>query len=277
MTFGPIECLGTFALLLGLAIPILILTRGTTVIGEGQVAVIERRGRFARLLHAGQHALVPGMESIRAIVPLQEFTFETGSQKVLTKNLYEVEVNALVHYQIARRPVVEGEHRWHQIDSEAVYHAVYSAENWQEATHREARAMLAEVFSSLDLRFDILEAPGWQDQVAASVRHKLNENCRRWGVQVTDVAFTGVEFPPGVKDTISTEARLHREAQLREIEAASLKELAQTLNLSPSDLLNWRYVETLREMARNPQARIVVSPEPFAPAETEAAASQEAG
>lgn len=269
MAFGPVECLGVLAVLVGLAVPAFLLARGTTVIGEGQVAVVERHGKFSRVLHAGQHILMPGGDSIRALVPLQEFIYETGSQQILTRNLAQIEISALANYQIARQAVVEGKKRWHRIDTEAVYHAVYSADDWQEATQAAARSTLAETFSLLDLRADILDVPGWQDEVALLMRQRVNEKTRRWGVQVTDVAFNSVRFPEAVNDTLLAEVRLHREAQLREIEAASLKEVEQTLGLSPSDLMNWRYVETLREIARNPHARIVVSPEPFPDQERE--------
>jgi regulator of protease activity HflC (stomatin/prohibitin superfamily) len=95
------------------------------------------------------------------------------------------------------------------------------------------------------------------------LRNRLNDKTRRWGVQITDVAFSGVEFPDNVKDSLSAAGRLQREAYLREIEAASFKETAQTLGLTPVEMLNWRYAETLREIAKNPNARIVVSPDPF--------------
>jgi hypothetical protein len=42
--------------------------------------------------------------------------------------------------------------------------------------------------------------------------------------------------------------RLQHEAHLREIEAQSFKETAQTLGLTPAEMLNWRYVEVLRSL-----------------------------
>jgi regulator of protease activity HflC (stomatin/prohibitin superfamily) len=263
VSFGPLECLGLLAVLAGLAIPVVFLTKGLIVIGEGQVAVVERRGRFARILHPGQHVLLPGVESIRQYVPLQEFIYESGKQSLMTKNLAQVQVNVILRFQIARHQVTEGKKRWNRIDLEAVYYAVYCADNWQEATHSAARSTLAETFSLLDLKTDIYEVPDWQDQVAMMLRNRLNDKTRRWGVQITDVAFSDVEFPDSVKDSLSAPGRLKREAALREIEAASFKETAQTLGLTPVELLNWRYVETLREIAKNPNARIVVSPDPF--------------
>src|SRR5437870_2767931 len=110
--------------MLGLLIPVVFLTRGTTVVGEGKAAVVERRGRFSRILHAGQHLLVPSVESIKEYVPLQEFIYESGVQNLLTKNLAQLQVNVIIHYQIVRHQVVEGKRRWHRIDNDAVYHAV---------------------------------------------------------------------------------------------------------------------------------------------------------
>jgi regulator of protease activity HflC (stomatin/prohibitin superfamily) len=264
LVFGPVECLGVLAVVAGLAVPLFLFLRGTVTIGEGVIAVVERRGRYSRQLHAGLHLLLPGAESIRAFVPLQEFIYESGPQRVLTRNLAPVTVNLSVHYQIARHAVVEGNKRWHRIEDDAVYHAVYSSENWQEATHSAARAALAETFSFLDLEEDILNVPDWQNQVALLVRQRLGEKARRWGVQVTDVAFTQPEFSKEVTEAIIRRSQAEHEARRREVEAASLKEVAERLGLSPSELIHWRYVETLREIARNPEARIVVSADPFA-------------
>jgi len=248
VSLGPLECGAFLTLMAGLALPIIFLTRGTTVVGEGQAAVVERRGRFSRILHAGQHLMMPGAESIKEFVPLQEFIYECGVQNLLTKNLAQLQVNVIIHYQIIRQLVVEGKRRWHKIDNDAVYHAVYSAEDWQESTHAATRSTLAETFSVLDLRTDIFEVPDWQDQVALMLRQRLNDKTRRWGVQVTDVAFSYVEFPEKVKDSLSAAMRLQHEAHLREIEAQSFKETAQTLGLTPSEMLSWRYVEVLRSL-----------------------------
>jgi regulator of protease activity HflC (stomatin/prohibitin superfamily) len=273
LVFGPVECLGALAIIAGLAVPLVFFIKGTVVIGEGMIAVVERRGRFSRLLHAGLHLLIPGAESLRALVPLQEFIYESGPQPVLTRNLAPVTLHLSVHYQVARHPVVEGNKRWHRIDDEAVYHAVYSSDNWQEATHAAARAALAETFSFLDLQEDILNVPDWQSQVALLVRQRLGEKARRWGVQVTDVAFTQPEFSQDVTEAIIRRSQSEQEARRREAEAASLKEVADRLGLTPSELIHWRYVETLREIARNPEARIVVSADPFSGADHPTAAT----
>src|SRR3954463_13289198 len=175
LSFGPVECVGFLALVVGISIPIFLLVRGVTVIPEGQVAVVERRGRFTRVLHAGQHLLLPGGEQIRALVPLQDIIYDTGPQNVLLKDLAELQLGAVVQYHIARQPVSDGTRRWHEISSDAVYHAVYSSENWQEATQAAARATLGESFALLDLRSDVLSVADWQEKVAAQVKHRLNE------------------------------------------------------------------------------------------------------
>jgi hypothetical protein len=58
---------------------------------------------------------------------------------------------------------------------------------------------------------------------------------------------------------MTAEMRAEREARQKRLEAKTQKEIADLLGLDVNTLLQWRYIDAMRELSKNSQARIMLS------------------
>jgi regulator of protease activity HflC (stomatin/prohibitin superfamily) len=141
--------------------------------------------------------------------------------------------------------------------AQAAYRAKYLVEDWQEATRKEAVATLQQVFSKVNAGDDIFGNVDWQETLGERVREHLTTKTERWGVQIIDVAFKDVTFSDMTMQNMYAEPRAEREARIRTKEAENYKRIAELLQLTPAQLLSWRQVEIMRELAKSPSPRVM--------------------
>jgi hypothetical protein len=141
----------------------------------------------------------------------------------------------------------------------AAYRATYTVEDWKGLTEKEAVDVLHQVFAKLDVAKDLFGNENWQTEVAEQVRARLNEKTIRWGVEIHEINFKDVQFNEMTMKNLFAEPRAEREARIKRIDARTQKEIADMLGLDSDALLRWRYIEAVRELAQNPQARIMLS------------------
>ncbi len=146
-----------------------------------------------------------------------------------------------------------------QLDvTHAVYRAKYIVHDWQEATKKEAVAVLQHVFSRVSVAEDINGDINWQETLGHRVAEHLNEKTEQWGVHIIDVTFKDPALSEMTLANLNAEARTDREGRVRTKEAESYKRVAEILGLHPTELLRWREVEIMREMAKS-QPRVMFS------------------
>ncbi len=152
---------------------------------------------------------------------------------------------------LGRRNFLDVEH--------AAYRATYIVDDWQHLTKKEAVDTLHQVFARLDIGKDLFGNDNWQNEIADRVRTHLNEKTARWGVEIHEIDFKGVNFSEQTMMSLTAEARAEREARQRRLEAKTQKEIADMLGLDVNTLLQWRYIDAMRELSKNSQARIMLS------------------
>jgi len=146
-----------------------------------------------------------------------------------------------------------------QLDvTHAVYRAKYIVHDWQDATKKEAVAVLQHVFSRISVAEDINGDINWQETLGQRVAEHLNEKTEQWGVHIIDVTFKDPALSEMTLQNLNAEARTDREGRVRTKEAESYKRVAEILGLQPTELLRWREVEIMREMAKS-QPRVMFS------------------
>jgi regulator of protease activity HflC (stomatin/prohibitin superfamily) len=145
-----------------------------------------------------------------------------------------------------------------QLDiSHAAYRAKYVVHDWQEATRREAVAALQQVFSKVGVADDIIGNVNWQEVLGERVREHLQERTQRWGVQIIDVVFKDMQLNEMTLANLHAESRAEREGRVRAKEAENYQRIADILHLTPAQLLSWRQIEVMRDLAKSQQPRVM--------------------
>jgi regulator of protease activity HflC (stomatin/prohibitin superfamily) len=231
------------------------------IVPEGTVAVIERSGKFNRVMNPGRHFLMP-LDRARAVVALQEFSETVMADSVITHNATVIGLDMDISYRIGRYtpqkvtveqrrtmkpiPVIQ----WNkiQVREKDVFNAVYNVDNWQEKTKREATALMHDFFAMVNLERDIFGNDGAAiKRISQSIREMVNEETLKYGVEVTNVRIYNVDLDEPTRMYLSALKRARQQNELRVLEAESHREIRDRLSLNNEQLLRWFEIQARRE------------------------------
>lgn len=182
------------------------------VVRQAEVIIIERLGKFDRILGPGLHILIPLFDSARSVVwtfvqqnerrqymryirtftriDLREAVYDFPKQNVITRDNVTMEINALLYYQIT--------------DPRA---AVYEVANLPEAIEKLTQTTLRNVIGSMDLDESLIS----RDNINTRLRIILDDATDKWGVKVNRVELQEVNPPEDIKQAMEKQMRAERE------------------------------------------------------------------
>ncbi|MBL4587880.1 SPFH/Band 7/PHB domain protein [Candidatus Babeliales bacterium] len=199
----------------------------TYLIQQAEVVVIERLGKFHRILKPGLHFLVPFIDSTRRIswtyfkedprgkgslfrlvrmverIDLRESVYDFPKQNVITKDNVTMEINALLYYQIT--------------DPRS---AVYEVYNLPQAIEKLTQTTLRNIIGSMDLD----ECLTSRDSVNERLRIILDDATDKWGVKVNRVELQEVNPPRDIIGAMEKQMRAERDRRAAILEAEGQKQ-----------------------------------------------------
>lgn len=216
-------------LIAGIAISIivfLIIIKSTYLIQQAEVVIIERLGRFDRILGPGMHFIIPFIESPRSVVwtllieeqkkyyretittyriDMRESIYDFPRQSVITKDNVTMEINALLYYHIT--------------DPKS---AVYEVVNLPEAIEKLTQTTLRDVIGSLDLDETLVS----RTRINEKLRIILDEATDKWGVKVNRVELQDVNPPHDIRQAMEKQMRAERDRRAVILESEGTKRAA---------------------------------------------------
>lgn len=73
-----------------------VLVMGIKIIPQTDIAIIERLGKFHRVLEGGFHIIVPVIDRVSAKVSAREQMIDIGRQQVITKDNVNINIDGIV-------------------------------------------------------------------------------------------------------------------------------------------------------------------------------------
>ena len=167
-----------------------VLIKATYLVRQAEVIIIERLGKFNKVLKSGLNFVVPFVDRPRNSIwtfvkedprgkgyhyrytenveriDLRESVYDFPKQNVITRDNVSMEINALLYYQIT--------------DPMA---AVYEVSNLPQAIEKLTQTTLRNVIGSMDLD----ESLSSRDQINEKLRIILDDATDKWGVKVNRV------------------------------------------------------------------------------------------
>lgn len=203
------------------------LNKSVYLVKQAEAIVIERLGKFDRILTPGLHIVVPFLETPRTCVwsfvkevdgrkhhrftqyvdriDLRESVYDFPKQNVITKDNVTMEINALLYYQIT--------------DPKA---AVYEVLNLPEAIEKLTQTTLRNVIGSMDLDESLVS----RDQINERLRIILDEATDKWGVKVNRVELQEVSPPQDILLAMEKQMRAERDRRAIILESEGKKRAA---------------------------------------------------
>ena len=204
--------LGTILVAILAAFGLSIIAAGVKIIGQAEVMVIERLGRFHRVARSGLNLLIPFIERPRPIdvryiesdvsgmkritagttsrIDLREQVLNFPSQPVITKDNVTIDIDAVLYYRIA--------------DPQK---ATYAVQNLPYALETLTRTTLRNIVGEMELDQTLAS----RDQINKRMREVIEEASIGWGVDVTRVELQAIEPPRDIQQSMELQMRAERE------------------------------------------------------------------
>jgi len=204
---GGLIFLGIVALIL-----VLLASKSFKIVGQAEVMVVERLGRFHRVARSGLNILLPFIESPRSIdvryfesdvsgvkrvtaghtsrIDLREQVLNFPSQPVITKDNVTIDIDAVIYYRVA--------------DPQK---ATYSVQNLPYALETLTRTTLRNIVGEMELDATL----GSRDVINKRMREVIEEASIGWGVDVTRVELQAIEPPRDIQQSMELQMRAERE------------------------------------------------------------------
>jgi regulator of protease activity HflC (stomatin/prohibitin superfamily) len=169
---------------------LLVIARTSIIIPQQSAYVVERLGKFNRVLGAGFHVLMPFIDVIRYRHLLKETTLDTPKQECITKDSAHLFVDSILYYKI--------------LDPER---ASYGVEDYEFSLSQLAQTTLRNIVGRMDLD-SIREERG---QINNRVIAELDKASESWGIKVFRFEIQALEVPDAVRESMETQLKAERE------------------------------------------------------------------
>ena len=197
------------------------------VVKQAQCMVIERFGKYNRILESGLNIIIPVMDSPRSMqwrykkvdisgveytmtapqktIDLREQVFDFAKQNVITKDNVTIEIDAMLYFQITD-----------------VRAAVYEIANLPDAIEKLCKTSLRNVVGKLDLD----ECLTSRDKINSELGQVMDEATDKWGVKVNRVELKDITPPLDIQQAMEKQMRAERDRRAAILNAEGEKQAA---------------------------------------------------
>jgi regulator of protease activity HflC (stomatin/prohibitin superfamily) len=198
----------TIILVLVILFVIWMIRRTIVIVHQAEVVVVERFGRFHKVLSSGLNTVVPFIDAIRTRVDLREQFITIPPQPVITKDNVTISVDNVLYYQV--------------LDPQR---AVYGVNNFAGAIENLVQTTLRSIIGDMTLD----ETLSNRDSINARLQEKLDRETNAWGVKVHRIEIKQIDPPKEIKEAMEKQMRAERDkrAQITQAEAQKQSQILE--------------------------------------------------
>ena len=221
---------------------LLVVIPGVRVINQYERGVVQRLGRFRKILDPGLHVIIPYIDIMRN-VDVRTTPMDVPKQEVITKDNVTVGVDAVVYFRVINAPK-----------------AVLETTNYIYATSQFAQAALRDVTGNVDMD-DLLAK---REEISQQIKEIVDAETDKWGIDVENVKIQNIELPGDMKRAMAKQAEAERERRANIINADGEKAAAETLAQAAEILaktqgaINLRTLNTLERISTEPSQKTMM-------------------
>lgn len=199
--------------------------KGVIIVQQAEVVIIERLGKFEKILEPGINFIFPILEAPRGLtwrmsqqgldgttisyikqktkIDLREAVFNFPRQNVITKDNVTIGINAIIYFQI--------------IDPKS---AVYEVQNLSDAIEILTQTTLRNLVGTTDLQETLVS----RDKINDELRAILDDATNKWGVKVNRVELQDIVTPADIQQAMEKQMRAERDKRAAILEAEGIKQ-----------------------------------------------------
>lgn len=212
-------------LLVLIVLAIVYVVKGVVIVQQAEVVIVERLGKFEKVLTPGINFIFPILEAPRGLtwrvtqqgidgqsysyvkqktkIDLREAVFNFPRQNVITKDNVTIGINAIIYFQI--------------IDAKS---AVYEIQNLSDAIEILTQTTLRNLVGTTDLQETLVS----RDKINDELRAILDDATNKWGVKVNRVELQDIVTPADIQQAMEKQMRAERDKRAAILEAEGVKQ-----------------------------------------------------
>lgn len=179
-----------------------IIKLGIKIVSQSDIVIIERLGRFHKVLDGGFHVIVPFFDSVREKMSIREQLVDITKQQVITKDNVNIAVDGIVFLKV--------------IDGKM---ALYNVEDYRLAISNLAMTTLRSAIGEMSLDNTLSS----RDQLNSKLQIALGDAADNWGVKIMRVEISEISVPKGIEDAMNMQMKAEREKRAIELKAEAEK------------------------------------------------------
>ena len=176
------------------------------IVKQGYCKLVTRLGSYSQTLPAGLHVIVPFVDTVDRTVDLREQVLPLQSQSVITKDNVNINVDAVVYYQIVNP-----------------FSAIYEISNLVYAIEQLALTSLRNIVGDMTLDQTLTS----RDTINAKLQEIIDVAASKWGVKTNRIELKDISPPPDIQQAMNVqmEAERNRRAAILNAEGAKESEI----------------------------------------------------
>lgn len=212
-------------------------------VGQGNVGLVTKFGRFSRAVDPGLVKINPLSERLISVdVKIQ--IVEVPQQVCMTKDNVSLQLTSVIYYRIT-----------------SPHKAAFGISNIRQALVERTQTTLRHVIGARVLQ-DVIER---REEIAQSIREIIEATASGWGVDVESMLIKDIIFSQQLQDSLSMAAQSKRTGEAKviaaraEVESAKLMRQAADI-LSSAPAMQIRYLEAMQAMAKSANSKVIFLP-----------------
>ena len=194
--------IGIYVLVAIVALVIIFLKMTVVIIPQSETKIIERLGKYYATLKPGINLVIPFIDRAKSIVTLvngryaystsidlREQVYDFARQNVITKDNIQMQINALLYFQI--------------VDP---FKAVYEINNLPNAIEKLTQTTLRNIIGEMELDQTLTS----RDIINTKLRGVLDDATNKWGIKVNRVELQDITPPQSVLQAMEKQMQAER-------------------------------------------------------------------
>lgn len=200
---------------------------GFIIVPQAHAIVVERLGKFNRVIHSGLQFVIPILESKREIYMRALEVDVDGSRRIVTRRSYQIDLREQV-LDFPQQSVITKDNVTMGIDAVLYFQitepekAVYGISNLVDGIEKVVQTSLRNVVGQLSLD----ETLSSRETINTQLRAILDEATDPWGVHITRVELQEISPPVEIRQRMELQMTAEREKRAEILRAEGKKQSA---------------------------------------------------
>lgn len=194
--------IATYVLVAIVILALIFVKQAIIIIPQSETKIVERLGKYYATLSPGINVIIPFIDRAKNIVTLnrgryiystsidlREQVYDFDKQNVITKDNIQMQINALLYFQI--------------VDP---FKAVYEINNLPNAIEKLTQTTLRNIIGELELDQTLTS----RDTINTKLRAVLDDATNKWGIKVNRVELQDITPPESVLQAMEKQMQAER-------------------------------------------------------------------